>query len=397
MRHHSDTQAPLDGAALERAVAPFGFSRNLPQDAYTSDHVLQWELHHLYESAWVCVGRADDLAQPGDYRAIRIGNDGIILGRDAAGTLRGFYNVCSHRAHEILEPGQCTRSGHLRCSYHGWTYNLDGSLEIAPRSSDLPGFDPASFGLPPARVELWHGWVFVNASGDAPPLEDWIGELEETVAPYEPERLRLGAEKTYEVAANWKLVHENYHECYHCPQIHPQLCRVSPPDSGVNFDRSGAWIGGSMALAENAETMSLDGQSAGVMLRGLSPEQRRKLEYYAVLPNVFLSLQPDYVLTHRIEPLSTDRTKIECQWLFPPEAFAEDNFSPNYAFEFWDVTNLQDWRAIESVQRGISSRGYRPGPLAPREDAVYRFVSRIARAYLDGGFSLAAPAPVSHR
>lgn len=389
--------APLDRAALERSVAPFGFSRNLPQEAYTSTAVLNWELHHLYESAWVCVGRADDLAQPGDYRAIRIGEDGIILGRDDAGVLRGFYNVCSHRAHELLEPGQCTSARHLRCAYHGWTYNLDGSLKAAPRASDLPGFDPAGFGLPPARVESWHGWVFVNASGDAPPLADWVGDLEEIVAPYEPERLRLGIEKTYDVATNWKLIHENYHECYHCPTIHPQLCRVSPPDSGVNSDRSGAWIGGSMSLAEHAVTMSLDGKSNGIPLPGLSAAQRRKLEYHAVLPNVFLSLHPDYVLTHRIEPLAPGRTKIECQWLFSPEVFEKENFSPDYAFEFWDVTNQQDWRAIESVYRGVSSRGYRPGPLAPREDAVYRFVTRLARAYLDGGFSLAAPAPASLR
>lgn len=375
--------APVDRAALDR-ILESAHGHNLPQEAYVSADAHAWELEHFWAGGWICIGRGDDLAKPGDQKAVRAGDDGILLVRGDDGALRGFYNVCCHRAHELLEPGACAHARAIRCGYHGWTYGLDGHLKAAPRTGDLPGFDPSAHALTPARVEVWHGWVFANASGSAPPLAEWMGDLDGLVRDYEPARLRLGAEKSYEIEANWKLVHENYHECYHCTNIHPQLCKVSPPDSGRNMDRRGAWIGGRMDLAEHAATMSLDGRSDGVPLRGLRGDALRQCTYVGLLPNLFLSLHPDYVLTHRLEPLGPARTRIECQWLFPPEALEKPAFSPQYAFEFWDVTNLQDWKAIESVQRGVSSRGYRPGPLTAKEDAVHAFVRRVARGYLDG-------------
>lgn len=383
---------PLDLAQVERSLAPFGRSRNLPQEAYTSPEVYQWELENLWAASWICLGRADDLAQPGDQKALRIAGDGILLVRGEDDVVRSFVNTCRHRAHELLAPDTCAHARTIRCPYHAWTYALDGALKVAPRSGEIPGFDPTEHGLVAVRTEVWHGWVFVNATGDAPPLAEWLGELEGQVIPYEPERLRQGASKSYEVQANWKLVHENYHECYHCPSIHPELCRVTPHESGRNPNRSGMFIGGLMDLAPHAVTMSLDGLSDGSPLRGLSGQQLRQVEYYGIIPNLFVALHPDYVLTHRVEPLAPDRVRIECQWLFPPEALESTRFSAKYAFDFWDLTNQQDWRALEAVQRGVSSRGYIPGPLAQKEDGVYQFVHRIARAYLDGRFN---PAPVA--
>ena len=385
----------LDSSALERVLAPFGQSRNLPQEAYTSAEVFAWELRTLYGNSWVCIGRVDDLARAGDLRAVQVGTDGILLARDNDGVLCGFFNVCRHRGHELLEPGASAQARVLRCRYHGWTYELDGALKVAPRFGEVPGFDAAEHGLVPARIELWHGWVFVNPSGEAPALAEWLGDLEELVRDHEPGRARIGAECSYEIAANWKLVHENYHECYHCPQIHPQLCKVSPPDSGKNLEYKGLFAGGPMDLMEHAVTMSLDGRSQGVFLRRLPAAKLRQLYYYGILPNFFISLHPDYILTHRLEPLAHDRTRIECQWLFAPEAFEKEGFSAQYAVDFWDMTNRQDWKALESMQRGISSRGYRPGPLSQREDGIYKFVTRVARAYLDGGFAVAGAVPAS--
>jgi len=384
--------APLDRAQLERAVAPFGHSRNLPQEAYTSPEVFQWEMEHIWAAGWVCVGRADDLTQPGDQKAVRIGGDGFLLVRGDDNVVRGFFNVCRHRGHELLAPETCANARTIRCPYHAWTYGLDGSLKAAPRTGEIPGFDPATHGLSPARTVTWHGWVFVNMTGDAPPFAEWVGELDVLVRPYDPASLRQGAAKTYEVAANWKLVHENYHECYHCTSIHPELCRVTPHESGRNISRAGAWTGGRMDLMPGAVTMSLDGHSDGLPLRGLSSQQLRQVDYYGMVPNLFLSLHPDYVMAHRVEPLAVDRIRIECVWFFPVEALNSTRFSAKYAFDFWDLTNVQDWRALEAVQRGVSSRGYVPGPLAGKEDAVYYFVSRMARAYLDGRFD---PVPLA--
>ncbi len=374
-----DDAAPVDRAILERALAPFGESRGLPQEAYVSPDVFRWEQRHFLEGSWVCVGRASAVADPGAQRAVRVGSEGVLLVRDGVGTLRGFFNVCRHRGHELVEPGEDRRHAVIRCPYHAWVYDLDGRLRGAAGFPDTP-----EEVLSPVDVAEWNGWVFVNVSTDAPPFDAHVGGLDGLVAPYEPARLVSAARLEYEVAANWKVVSENYHECYHCSSIHPELCRVSPPDSGDNLEPDGAWVGGWMELVGDAETMSLDGRSHGVPLRGLDQAQRRRVLYVHVFPNLLASLHPDYALTHRLEPLGPDRTRIECEWLFPPEASGREGFDPAYAVEFWDITNREDWRACESVQRGVSSRGFRPGPLAPREDAVYRFVTLVASGYRDG-------------
>jgi Rieske 2Fe-2S family protein len=137
-----------------------------------------------------------------------------------------------------------------------------------------------------------------------------------------------------------------------------------------------------MELREDAETMSLDGRSGGAPIAG-APQ--REVRYLGLLPNLLLSLHPDYVMTHQLEPLAPDRTRITCSWYFPADAVARAGFDPAYAVDFWDLTNRQDWAACESVQRGLASPHFVPGPLAPNEDAVYRFVSRIARGYAGVG------------
>lgn len=376
------TRAPIDKEALEHARAEFGYSRTLPAHAYRSDEIFAWEQEHFFAKGWVCVGRGEDLPAAGHQRAVRVGADGLLLVRDESDRLRAFFNVCRHRGHELLEPNTSAQGRAIRCPYHTWAYELDGSLKAAPRFGEQPGFNPAEHALVPCRVAEWHGWLFANLSGDAPELGDYLGDVEELVRHHQPEKLVAAARQEYVAAANWKLLVENYHECYHCPSIHPQLCRVTPPESGRNIRSRGAWVGGSMDLMPHAQTMSFTGESKGVFLTGLDARQRRQVYYYGLFPNLLVSPHPDYVLTHRLEPLAPDRTRIECQWFFPSEALEKEGFDPAYAVDFWDITNRQDWRACESVQRGVSSRGYRPGPLARREDAVYEFISMVARGYL---------------
>jgi Rieske 2Fe-2S family protein len=137
-----------------------------------------------------------------------------------------------------------------------------------------------------------------------------------------------------------------------------------------------------MALRDEADTMSLDGKSAGVVIDGLNATEQRTVMYVAMFPNLLISLHPDYVMTHRLTPLAADRTFVECVGLFPEEVAAREVFDPSYAVDFWDITNRQDWSACESVQRGLSSEHAVPGPLAPEEDGVQQFVARIARGYV---------------
>jgi len=245
----------------------------------------------------------------------------------------------------------------------------------------------ADYPLVPFQVSDLGGWLWVDLSGRARPIGDHFGNLSELLAPYDTGSLVTAASHTYVVDANWKIIVENYNECYHCSSIHPELCEVTPPESGHDHEPTGMWCGGTMELKPHAVTMSLDGASRGVnfpsvVSRGLE----RYVWYLTVVPNLLLSLHPDYVMTHQLTPLASGRTRVECSWLFPPDAFAIDGFDPSYAVDFWDITNREDWTACESVMRGVANQGYRPGPLSSWEGTVHQFLTIMAHLYLGNGF-----------
>jgi len=363
----------------------------LPATAYTSDDVLAWERRHLYAGGWTCLGRAGDLLPEGvTQRAVLVGDVSCLLVRGGE-TVRMFANTCRHRGHELLpndwRSGGTSSKRMVSCPYHAWTYDLSGRLKGAPGFRDVPSFDPAEHGLVELPVSAWAGWVFGHAlhplgSLEVPPFERYVGELAGLLAPYDIGSLVLADRHTYEVAANWKVIAENYHECYHCPLIHPELCQVTPPDSGDNYDLPGAWIGGGMVLRDGMASMSLDGSLAADPLPGVDPAA---VEYLHLLPNLLVSAHPDYVMTHRMVPLAPGRTWVECSWLVLPTSAGS---GAPAAVAFWDITNRQDWAACESVQRGLESPHFRPGPFAPKEDAVAQLVSMIGAAYRSGGLSV---------
>jgi Rieske 2Fe-2S family protein len=381
--------APLPAEGLGAALCPFGESRLLPRAAYIDQAVFDWEQRHFFRGGWMCVGRSEDVVHVGDQRAESVGGTGVFLVRGEDRQLRAFANTCRHRGHELLPCGESRNLHVVVCPYHSWSYRLDGSLRNAPRFDGWSTFAPEENGLVELPVEEFHGLVFVAASGHASPLREHLAGLDGLVAPYEPERLRIGADHDYVVEANWKVVIENYQECYHCPMIHPELCAVSPPRSGENYPVPGAdidaktdtWVGGWMALRDGADTMSLSGKSDGTVLRGLDGRGRREVIYLVVFPNVLLSLHPDYVMTHLLTPLGPGRTRVRCSWSFSPEDLEGPEFDPSYALDFWDITNRQDFSACESVQRGLASEHWVPGQLGPDEDGVYQFVTMVARAY----------------
>jgi glycine betaine catabolism A len=331
----------------------------------------------VLDGGWVCLGRSADLAEPGSQRAESVGASGVLLVRDASGELRAFANVCRHRGHELLPCGATAVRGVVQCPYHAWSYELDGRLRLAPRAGEW--LDPSALGLVALPVVEWGGWAFVNADGHAGTFDAWAGDLLSIVAPWDPSSLVVAAEHRYELAANWKLVCESYHECYHCPLIHPELCRVTTPTSGKNVrdEVRGAFLGGTMEISDDAETMSMSGRIVGSVLPGLSDGQRRQVVYLQLFPNLLVSLHPDYVMTHRLVPVSAQQTVVECQWLFAPGHPVD----VSDAVDLWDLTNRQDWSAVESVQRGMASPHHRGGVLTHDEDAVYQFVAMVASAH----------------
>jgi len=375
--------APLDRAELEHSLQPFGLSRMLPKAAYLDPAVLAWERIQIF-AGWICLGRSSDVPDSGSMRTYSLGTSSALVVRDATGTVRAFENACRHRGHELLPCGESAQRRAIVCPYHAWTYDLDGALRGAPSFTRTEGFDKSAHALNALPVVEWHGWLFADPSGTSGDFSDHVGELEDIVASYDAGALRTVVTHEYDVAANWKIVVENYQECYHCSMIHPELTRVSPPKSGENLHTEGDWVGGWMELREGADTMSLDGTSGGVVMARLDEQEQRTVMYLVMLPNLLISLHPDYVMTHLLTPKTPELTHIQCSWAFPPEALELPDFDPSYAVDFWDLTNRQDWAACESVQRGMHSPRHTPGPLAPEEDGVYQFVSKMARRYLGG-------------
>ncbi len=377
--------APIDAVALASVLDTESTGTMLPRAAYVDDAVFDWEREQLVRRGWVCVGRSTDLGEAGARHAFVVDGEGVLAVRGADGVLRGFSNACRHRGHEMLPCGGAGTGRALVCPYHAWVYDLDGTLKGVPplHREDVP--DKTPYSLNPVTVREWQGFIMVNLSGDAEPLEEHLADLDPIFDRYSCASLRVAASHSYELESNWKLIVENYHECFHCPSIHPELCRVSSPTSGDSMLGHGSWIGGSMELLDGKVTMSLDGQSHGVPIPSVPEDRLIEVIYLQVTPNLLVSLHPDYVMTHRMEPVAPGRTKVECQWLFPKEAFELPDFDPAYAVDFWDLTNRQDWTACESVQRGIGARSFTPGPFSDfHEIVVHAFTEQVARAYRDG-------------
>jgi Rieske 2Fe-2S family protein len=378
--------APIPAPALRAVLEPFGRSRMLPGEAYTSSEIFAWELEHVYADTWACVGRVQDLPQVGSQLGFAVADKQLLLTHAEDGSIRGFFNVCSHRGHELIACGESRTSGQVKCPYHGWTYDLDGTI-VGVRHCEDASFDTADYGLIPISVDQWGGWLFVNISGSAADLGTYTGErLNTAMGAYGAEELVEAARHEYVVAANWKLIIENYHECYHCSLIHPELCQVSPADSGYLWQPDGAWVGGSMDIATGAETMSLNGASGAEPLSGLVGPQLRQILYLELFPNLLISAHPDYIMTHTLEPLGTNRTRVECRWLFAPDVVARARFDPAYARDFWHITNQQDWAVCEGAQRGMETGAYRAGPLSDDEEALYHHLAMIAHTYRRGVF-----------
>jgi Rieske 2Fe-2S family protein len=385
--------APIDPTEVEGTIAPFGSSSGLPTEAYRSQAVYDWETTRFFAGTWSCLGRLDDLLGPGQVRGVRVGGESVLLSREDD-EVRGFSNVCRHRGHELAPVGEAFDARLVRCPYHAWTYRFDGSLKTAPSFSGLLGFEESDYPLITVSVDTWGGWLFVNLDGAAPPLDEQVGNLTGMLAPYEPDALAVGYRQEYEVEANWKVIVENYNECYHCTSIHPALCEVTPVGSGADLTPTGLWCGGTMDLKPHAATMSMDGLTPLQPLPGVTDELLRQVVYVTVFPNLLISAHPDYVLAHRLEPLSPTRTRIECAWLFPTAAVNDAGFDPGYAVDFWDLTNHEDWAVCEGVQRGMANSGHRPGPLSSWEATVYQFLTMVGRAYIGQGLS---PSPVAER
>src|SRR3954465_11301924 len=280
----------MERKALER------LEPGLPAAWYYEPAHYARELEAFWYRQWIAVARAEELAAPGDWRMVRIGTQSIVVLRTDQGDPPAFPNPCRHRGSVLCteETGNFARR-RIVCPYHAWTYDLQGALIATPRRMETPDFDLRDFPLLQVQAGSWGGFVFVNLADDAAPLGQALGELPSRFARYGFERLRIGKRIVAEVRANWKLLAENFSECFHCPPVHPELCRVV-----TAYREAGAW--GLRQRAEEkpeykpgAATLTMDGTSRLPVFSSLNEKEKQTIYIAEMLPpNLFLNIQPDY-------------------------------------------------------------------------------------------------------
>jgi Rieske 2Fe-2S family protein len=373
---------PSDVVVKPRDVMPSG-ACTLPAEYYVSPRFFSHEMERLFATMWICAGRTEEVERAGQFVVRDVIGESIIITRSTSGRVNAFYNVCRHRGTRLCTGHEGSFAGSIQCPYHAWTYDLDGRLIGAPHMEEVPHFSKADYPLRRVHAEVWDGHIFINLSSDPPPLADQLGPLPEKFRPWRMEDLRLGQRIVYDVRANWKLIIQNYNECLHCPNLHPALNKLSHYLSGENEPLRPTYMGGRMDLRPGVDTLSMDGTCPRAFLPGLASDDVRRVYYYAIFPNMLLSLHPDYMLVHTLWPVAPDRTINVCEWHFHPDELARPGFTASDAVDFWDMTNRQDWHVCELSQAGISSRAYTPGPYSNREDLLYAFDRMIVRLHTE--------------
>ncbi|MGZ5289710.1 MAG: aromatic ring-hydroxylating oxygenase subunit alpha [Actinomycetota bacterium] len=351
----------------------------LPGTDYHAPGVFAFEEDAVFARSWMCVGRAEQLAEPGDYLTADVAGESPIVMRGADGVLRAFANACRHRGTMLLEGSGSVRSV-IKCPYHAWTYALDGRLAGSPNVGVDDGIDRDLVSLWPIRLEEWEGFVFLNLDGRAPPLGQVVATQPDSpteLARYAVGDLRVGARREYDVQANWKIVVENYHECLHCPTVHPELVKIVPLYRSGEVEEEGQLLGNSMGRGLTSFTAT--GLSTLPTLPGLDEVDEHTFYGVYLFPNLILNYHSETVNAVTIVPVASDRTRVVSEFLFRPETIAADGFDPSEVVDFRDLVALQDWRVCELAQRGVSSRFYTAG-MYPRQE---RWIAAFNRRYLD--------------
>ncbi len=376
----------LDPREVARTQEPVERATMLPPRAFADEGVLAWELDNMFRG-WVCVGHVSAVAETGTFMMRELGPDSIVVIGAEDGRPRAFLNVCRHRGARIVEEAEGKVRKRLRCPYHSWSYGLDGSLKAAPHMDEVENFDFSCWGLIPVRLAVVGGLVLVDLSGEAPQIDEHVGELLDHLERYRLDSLERGGKIEYTVEANWKGIAENYNECLHCPGVHPELQALSDYMSGEEVVGEGSWCGGSMTLREGTTTMAFaaGGHSNGrPPIAGLSDDQVNNVLYFALFPNALVSLHPDYVMVHTLWPRAAGKTDIVCEWFFEPATIAREDFDPSDAIGFWDTVNKQDWYVCELTQKGVRTRGYTAGRYSAEEVDVHAFDLLVADRYMEG-------------
>ena len=347
---------------------------------YTDPDVFELEREHVFDRQWFCVGRSEELPEPGCFVHRDVPGDSLLLTRDLDGVVHAFYNVCRHRGSVLVEEAAGRVRKALTCPYHSWVYGLDGRLLGTPNVGADDGLDREAYGLRAIGVEEWEGYLFVShAPTDARP--DLLGNLGRE--PDEPlsygrfriGELRLGHRITYEVEANWKIVWENYNECLHCPGVHPELVQMVPLfRRGLVADDDDATV--LATLADGYDAFTLSGTTTLPHLPGLDPIDGRTYYGAGIFPNLMINMRATGVTSFTLYPRAVDHTTVVSDYLYRPETIASADFDPSEMIGFLDLVARQDWEICARAQRGAGSKGFDRSVYPPQERYVHLFAER---------------------
>lgn len=359
---------PFNGAALPDFTKetlntlPLAQSETIPSSWYTDPGFHALDRHAVFEQTWQYVGPATQVADPGACVPVTVGAHPVVVLRDAQWTLRGFYNVCRHRAGPLIT-APCTVQM-LQCKYHGWTYKTDGTLRGVPRFDRTELFDRKDYGLIPVHVDTWEGLLFVNLAAQPPPLAEVLSGIPERIAPMVLSALTFHQQVVYEVACNWKVYVDNFLEGYHLPFVHPELCTVLD------------------VQAYATETFGLYSLQHSP-LRGadtLYGKPEGAAYYYFVFPNFMLNILPGRLQTNRVEPVSERACRVVFDYYYQDPALMAQVAAADLAYS--EQVQQEDITICEQVQRGLDSRGYDRGRFSVEcEAGVHHFQSCLKAAY----------------
>ena len=349
-------------------------SYTLPSTAYLDAAVLEHERERIFGRTWQLVAHAGELARVGDFKPTNILDEPILLTHAPDGRLRGFYNVCRHRAAQVVTTRGNRKS--LQCGYHGWVYGLDGRLQTAREMEGTENFDMADFGLGPIRVETLGPFVFANLDQDAAPLAEWIGVIpaEIAAAGYDLSSMRLIERRDYDIACNWKVYVDNYLEGYHLPIAHPGLFKELDYDQyRVETFR---YYSKQHAPIRELKPGEVPGRDRRYIRM---PGAEDDALYYWIFPNTMLNIYQDNLSTNVIVPLGVDRTLTIFEWYYAEPGTGVGWESMQQTIAFSDEIQQEDIAICEQVQRGLRSRSYNRGRFsALRENGVHHFQSLVA-------------------
>jgi len=362
-RHYAATRLPLHQASP------------LPGWCYVSEEWYAREMETLFATDWLCVGRADQVANPGDFFSIELLRHPLIVVRDEKGEVRVHSALCRHRGAIITEAvGRCRA---FVCPYHAWTYSLSGALVSTPGSpppmAGVEGFSPSDYGLAPIRSDTWGGFVFVTFNEDAQPLDSWLGDLPAFVAGYDLERMQWTHRDEYVVDCNWKVWLENAFENYHAATIHRKHMDPAKPQNWQFEHTHGPWE----AMFSKRSIVAYSGLPE---IPGVDPKKAAGLFHIWVQPSVQIILTSSYMKFRQYLPEGPQKLRLYENWTFPKTTVARPDFTdivgPAY-YEKYSAIVREDLAINPIVQKGMASGAYRPGRYSLEEHIVHRIANRV--------------------